>query len=145
MAAKGESELRMSKVLVTSQIELDLEEVLNGLAHLSTKELEQFVERVLLLQAQRRAPALPPKEAALLQKINNGVAPAVRERYRELNTKLLVEAITEEEHAEFLAIVDQIELADAERLQALIELARLRSLPVDQLMGQLGIRRPVYA
>lgn len=145
VAAKGESELRMSKVLVTSQIELDLEEVLNGLARLNPKELEQFVERVLSLQAHRRAPALPPKEADLLQKINNGVAPAVRQRYRELNTKLLAEAISEEERAEFLAIVDQIEMADAERLQALIELAQLRSLTVDQLMGQLGIRRPVYA
>lgn len=54
----------MSKTLVTSQIELDLEKVLNGFARLSTKELEQFVERVLLLEAQRRVPALPPKSGA---------------------------------------------------------------------------------
>jgi len=135
----------MSKVRVTAQSELDLEEVLNGLARLSTRELEQFVERVLSLQAHRRAPALPKKEAALLQKINNGVTSAVRERYRELNAKLLAEAITEEERTEFLAIVDQIEVADAERLQALIDLAQVRGLTVDQLMGQLGIRRPAYA
>ncbi|MEZ4705651.1 MAG: hypothetical protein R3A44_00510 [Caldilineaceae bacterium] len=133
----------MSKVLVTSQIELDLDEVLNGLAGLSAHELEQFVERVLSLQAHRRAPALPPQEMELLQIINNGVAAAVRKRYRELNEKLLAETISEAERAEFLAIVDQIEVADAERLNALIALAQLRALTVDQLMAQLGIQRQI--
>ncbi|MEZ4661485.1 MAG: hypothetical protein R2911_28375 [Caldilineaceae bacterium] len=135
----------MSKVLVTSQIELDMDEVLNGLARLNSQELEQFVERVLSLQAHRRAPSLPAQEADLLQRINHGVAGNVRQRYHELNEKLLAEAISVEERAEFLAIVDQIEAADAERLLALIELARLRSLTVDQLMQQMGIQRQIYA
>lgn len=135
----------MSKVAVTSRIELDLEEVLNGVAALSSRELEQFVERVLSLQAHRRAPALHKREADLLQIIGVGMAPEIRKRYRELNARLLAETMTEEERTEFLSIVDQIEVADAERMEALIELAQLRSVTVDQLMTQLGIRRTVYA
>jgi hypothetical protein len=57
----------MPKVHVTSQIEIDLDEVLQGLARLGTKELEQFVDKVITLQAQRRAPSLPKDETELLQ------------------------------------------------------------------------------
>lgn len=135
----------MPKVQVTSQIELDFDEVLKGIAHLGTNELEQFVDKVIALQAQRRAPSLPANEAELLQKINRGVPPKVRKRYHELNEKLHEETITQDEHQELLGLIDQIELADAERIRHLITLAQLRNLSVDSLMDQLGIRRPVYA
>ena len=135
----------MPKVQVTSQIELDFDEVLKGIAYLGANELEQFVDKVIALQAQRRAPSLPANEAELLQKINHGVPPKVRKRYHELNEKLHEEIITQEEHQELLGLIDQIELADAERIRHLIALAQLRNLSVDSLMDQLGIRRPVYA
>jgi hypothetical protein len=76
-------------------------------------------------------------EAELLQKINQGLPPEVRKRYDELNAKLHEETITPEEHQELLQLVDRIELADAERLQHLIELARIRNVSVDTLMNQL--------
>ena len=69
----------------------------------------------------------------------------VRQRYTELNDKLHDETIAPEEYQELLTLIDQIELADAERLRYLIELAQLRNISVDVLMDQLGIRRPVYA
>ena len=49
----------MPKVQVTSQIEIDLDEVVHGLAQLGTRESEQFADKVVALQAQRRAPSLP--------------------------------------------------------------------------------------
>ena len=55
----------MPTVHVTSQIEIDLDEVLHGLARLGTQELEQLVEKVIALQAQRRAPGLPKDETEL--------------------------------------------------------------------------------
>jgi hypothetical protein len=65
----------------------------------------------------------------------------VRKRYDELNDKLHEESITPEERAELLSLIDRIELADAERLQCLIELAQLRQISVETLMEQLGLRR----
>jgi hypothetical protein len=135
----------MPKVHVTSHIEIDLDEVLQGLARLGTTELEQFVEKVIALQAQRRAPSLPKDETELLQQINRGLPADIRQRYDALNAKLHDETITPQEHAELLALIDRVELADAERMQRLIALARLRGVSVDTLIEQLGVRRTTYA
>jgi hypothetical protein len=129
----------MPKVQVTSQIEIDFDDVLEGVARLESSELEQFTEKVIALRAQRRAPNLPKNEADLLQKINRGISPEIRQRYAELDAKLHAETITSAEQQELLKLTDQIELADAERIQDLIQLAHLRDISVDVLMAQLGI------
>jgi len=134
----------MPSVQVTSRIEIDFEEVLQGIGQLRMNDLERFVDRVIALQAQRRAPSLPKHEAELLQKINQGLPIEVRKRYEELNDKLHEETITPEEHQELLQLVDRLELADAERLRHLIELAGIRNVTVNALMHQLDIRRPAY-
>ncbi|MFN8473740.1 MAG: hypothetical protein U0822_16240 [Anaerolineae bacterium] len=81
----------------------------------------------------------------MLEQINRGVPPEVRQPYGELNDKLHDETITPEEQRELLELSDEIELADAERIRHLTALAQLRNIPVDTLMSQLGIRRPNYA
>jgi hypothetical protein len=145
MESSQESKSSMPKVHVTSQIEIDLDEVLHGLARLGTKELEQFVEKAIALQAQRRAPSLPKNETELLQQINRGLPADIRQRYDALNAKLHDEAITPQEHEELLTLIDRLELADAERMQRLVALAQIRGVSVDTLMEQLGIRRTTYA
>jgi len=135
----------MPKVHVTSSIEIDFAEVLNGLAQLETSELEPLVEQIIALQARRRAPCLTKNEADLLQRINQGPPPEARRRYAELTAKLHQETITSEEHQELLALIDQIELADAERMRHVIALAQLRQVSVDALLHQLGIRSHPYA
>jgi hypothetical protein len=135
----------MPKVQLTSQIELDVDELLRGVATLDMKTLDLFTERLLALRARRRAPNLSRSESELLQKINKPVPGAVRERFNLLNEKLQDETISPEEHQEFLQLVDQIELADAGRVQCLLELARLRRVSLDVLLQDLGIHPPAYA
>lgn len=125
--------------------EVSLAELLHGVEQLSTPDLENFVTNVLAVQARRRAPSLSKDEARLLQLINQGVPPEVRSRYQLLDEKLHDETITVAEHQELLELINQIELADAERMRYLVELARLRNTPLDSLMDQLGIRNPTYA
>lgn len=133
----------MPTVEVRSQVSLD--ELLNGVAQLDTSELEHFISQVLTLRAKRVAPSLPKEEAGLLQKINQGLPPDVQQRYDELTAKRRAETLTPEEHQELLALIDHIERADAERVQALTELAQLRNVSVTTLMAELGIRPPAYA
>ncbi len=81
-------------------------------------------------------------EAELLQKISQRLPPEVRKRYDELNAKLHEETITPEEHQELLQLVDRVELADAERLQHLIELARIWNVSVEALqMNRLYLKQ----
>ena len=132
----------MLKVQVTSQIEIDLNDVLKSVAQLEPNELEQVVNQFIALQARRRATSLSTAETDLLQRINQGLPPTIRSRYKELNAKLHEEMITPAEHEELLQLSDQIEQGDAERLRHLIALAQLRQVSVDTLMDQLGIRQP---
>ena len=132
----------MLKVQVTSQIEIDLDEVLKSVAQLEPNELEQVVNQLIALQARQRAVSLSTTETDLLQQINQGLPPTIRPRYEELNAKLHEETITPAEHEELLQLSDQIEQADAERLRHLIALAQLRQVSIDTLMDQIGIRRP---
>lgn len=122
-----------------------MDELLNGVAQLDTPELEQFISQVLTLRAKRIAPSLPEEEARLLEKINQGLPPDVQQRYDELTAKRRAETLTPEEHEELLDLIDRIEQADAERVQALAELAQRRGVSITTLMAELGIRRPAYA
>ena len=73
----------MLKVQVTSQIEIDLDEVLKSVAQLEPDELEQVVNQFIALQAQRRAASLSSAETDLLQRINQGLPLTLRSRLRE--------------------------------------------------------------
>ena len=133
----------MSTVQITSYVSFD--ELLHGVEQLNLTELEQFVFRVLSLQAQRKSPSLPRNEAKLLLKINQGLPSGVQKRYDELTAKRQAETLTSDEHQELLRLVDRIEKLDADRVKHLAELSRLRVIPLTTLMQDLGIRTPAYA
>jgi uncharacterized protein YPO0396 len=122
------------------EAELTSDKLLEAVKQLSGAELEQFVAQVMALQARRRSPSLSKDETELLLKINSGSPEDVHARYRELINKRQGERLTEDEHAELLRLTDETEMKQADRLEALAELARLRGTPVRELMDALGIK-----
>jgi hypothetical protein len=135
--------MTMPTIEVRSQVSLN--ELLNGVAQLDTPELERFIAQVLTLRAKRIAPCLQEEEAGLLEKISQGLSLEAQQRYDELTTKRRAATLTPEEHQELLTMIDLIERADAERAQALTDLAQLRNVSMTALMDELGIRPPDYA
>ena len=115
-------------------------DLLSGVAQLDTPELERFVSQVLALRAKRFAPNLSKQEAELLIKINQHWPIDLQHRYDKLTLKRQAETLTTEEHQELLAFIAQVEQADAERAQAMGSLAQLRSVPLPQLMQDLGVQ-----
>jgi len=99
----------MATVRVTSEVSLNLDQLLSGVAQLDTDELRNFVERVSLMLAQRRAASLPELEANLLQAINQGLPESTQHCYNELQAKLQNDAIAPEEHQELLRLIDVVE------------------------------------
>ena len=88
----------------------------------------------------RTAPArLSPKESKLLKKINSSLSAIEWERYRVLLAKRDAEELTEQEQAELTILSDQIEEANARRMKAVAELARLRKTTIPALMETLGL------
>jgi hypothetical protein len=82
---------------------------------------------------------LSKAEADLLQKINLGLSPEMWEQYHALIVKRHSETLTSQEQARLIEISDQIEQANADRIQYLIELANLRGTSLEAIMQKLGI------
>jgi len=111
---------------------------------LSLYELEKFVRQLIALQAYKKAPSLSKDESLLLQKINQGISLDMQKRYDELISRRQSEALNESEYNELLAISDQIEKLDTNRVACLKELAHIRHTSLSSLMKKLGIKTPVY-
>ena len=91
------------------------------------------------------APRLSKAETALFLKINRVLPAAQQHRYEELKTKRDEETLTPTEHAELLQLVEEHQQLWADRLQAVIELAKLRGLTPPAVFKQLGIHPSHYA
>jgi len=77
--------------------------------------------------------------AELQQRIQHAFPDHLRQRLRELTRKSEVEALNTDERAEYIALAERREEADAERLQAVLRLAQLRGVPPMQLLEEFGI------
>ena len=130
----------MAKVQVTSEVNIDTEQLLEGVAQLDTRELTHFLSQVGSILVSRGS--LPVSEAALIQQINQGLPAETQQHYDELQAKLSQDTISQEEHQILLELIDVVELASTERLKHLIALAQLRQVSVDEVMQQLEIQTP---
>ncbi len=100
-------------------------------------EAVQFVE-YLRFKA-NRSQAAPPSENVLLAVINRRLPPADQARLDDLRARNELGTISDSERSELLAFVERVEREDAERAEALVELARLRGLPLATLIRELKI------
>jgi hypothetical protein len=130
---------------VRIEAELSSEDLLKAAAQLSPRDLEEFVQRILALQAQRRAPSLAEAETELILKINQGAPSELQVRYDELVAKRRAETLTPDEHAELLRLTEQMEGLELQRVECLAALARLRQTSLTAVMDALGIRPPQHA
>jgi hypothetical protein len=109
--------------------------------HLLQKQLQPSQEKTT---TQANAPNLPSAEANLLQQINLGLSAEEWELYDALIAKRQAETLTDEEQLRLIAISDQIEMANAQRMSALIQLAHLRGTSLAIEMQNLGIEAPTH-
>lgn len=128
---------------VNSELERQLKKVASQLGLTPDTYIMRLLQRDLQTHA---APArLSPDESKLLKKINSSLSAIEWERYRLLLAKRDAETLNEREHAELVALSDQIEEANARRMKAVAELARLRKTTVPALVESLGLSSSAHA
>ena len=132
----------MTTVHVEAQ--LSSEELLKAVKQLNPIDLERLIHAALVLLAQQKAPNLEQTEAELLIKINQGIPADLQTHYDELISKRKSETLTPEEHGKLLKLTEQVEKLEAQRIECLAELARLRAVSPTELMNDLGIRKPEH-
>ncbi len=129
----------------TIQVDLPFDTLLNSLQQLNAEELTELAQHAARLGARRRAPNLTQTETDLLLKISQGIVPpTTQQRCAELTKKQRAEGLSDEEQAELMTLVDEVELLNAQRLACLVELANIRQISVDELMTNLQIKPLSY-
>lgn len=121
-------------------VQVKVEQLLDAVLQMPEDEFQQFVNKLFVLRARRRAPVLAEREAELLEKISQCLPPAVQARLNGLIKKRRAETITDDELQELIRMTNEVELFDAKRLEHLIELAHLRNVPLKKLIKQLGLK-----
>jgi hypothetical protein len=131
--------------MVTRKIQLTEEQnqTLEQLASSQGRSVSELIRTgidVLLRLDAPSAPRLPEIESELLLEINRGLLPSSAERYKELMSRRRTGELTPEEHRELLDLTDEAEQLQADRIERLAQLARLRGKPLRAVMDELGIR-----
>lgn len=132
-------------MVITIDITPELEMQLHNEAARVGLDTDRYIVTTLekhLHRARNDTPHLSTVETRLLQKVNLGLSQEVWQHYHELIAKRRAEILTPEEHATLITLSDQIEEANARRIEALAELARLRQTSLEELMSDLGLKEP---
>jgi transcriptional regulator with XRE-family HTH domain len=77
------------------------------------------------------------REASLLRRIHRGLPPGEQMRYAELIERRRAQTLSEAEHRELLHLNDRVEQLQVQRVEACIELARLRGVSFAEVIEQL--------
>lgn len=122
--------------------QISTDQIFSAVSQLSLPELENLFDRLLALQAERKASHLSATESALMKRINQSPTSDVRARMVQLRAKRDDGSINDDEYKELTKLVDRSEELHADRVAALVELAKLRGETLSALMNQLGIQFP---
>lgn len=129
----------MSTRSAVIQVEPDLAEAFNAAPKARKRQALSAMRQVLRPAKERKikAPRLSKKETELFLRINRGLSEEQRQRMEELNEKIEESTITDKEHAELLRLAEMAERISVDRLQAIVDLAKLRKISPEALMRQL--------
>ncbi|NHZ72262.1 MAG: hypothetical protein GWP17_04150 [Aquificales bacterium] len=117
---------------------ISLAELLNSLKQLDVDELSEVASTAVRLRANSRKQVLPKHETILLQQINSTLIPVDQARMDVLIEKRQAEMLTEAELTELIALSDHVEEIQTKRLSALIELAAIRDVSLENLKESLN-------
>lgn len=121
-------------------IQIEPDQLLQAALQMSRPEIEQFVRKLVALKIREETPGLSERETELMLKINQALPAKSQQRLNVLIEKRRAETISASELRELKKLTDQVENFDAMRLEALLELAQLRQVPLRKLIKQLGLK-----
>ena len=131
--------------VVQLNAELSFDQLVNAVAQLPQPEFQKFLHTVDRIHPLHEEHRLSSREADVLLKINQGIPPTVQQRYDELMERRDARTLTPEEYQELLELTDRVELLDAERMEYIVKLARLREQPLHILLEELGMSPSAHA
>lgn len=129
----------MQTVNIKKGLQIGFDDLVQGVSRLSTTELTAFFEKLNHTLSGQQSLASLREEAVLLKQIKAIMPTSVVRRFKELQTKQHNNSITEKEQEEILMITDFIEGKSAERVALLGALAKIRQVPLIDLVKSLQL------
>lgn len=136
----------MATKTATITVDADVAQAWNAAPAAKRKRIHAVIRNQLFNggAVKKEVPHFSKKESELLLLISRNLSDEQRARMLELTDKMEFESITDKEHAELLRLTDKAEQLQATRLQAVIELAKLRGISFEEVMKQLGFKHRKY-
>ncbi len=130
----------MQTVEIKKGLQVGFDDLVQSVSRLNTAELTAFFEKLNhIIEGQK--PLLPfGEEAILLKQIKAIIPMSVIRRFKELQVKQHDNTISEKEQEEILVITDFIEEKSAERVKLLAALAKIRQIPLPDLVKKLQLK-----
>lgn len=135
---------------ITLELEPELEQQLREAAAQVGLSPDRYIagtlQQYLRFLAAHQSPKqyLSSDEATLLININRSLSAIEWSTYQELLAKRQAETLTSNEQDTLIALSDQIEATNVQRITYLVELARLRNTKLDVVMRELGLKPVVH-
>lgn len=117
----------------------DLEQKLRATASEAGENIDEYIVKLLEKNVQEKVLDSSFSQTALLQIINQGLSPEAWARFHALLQKRDNQVITNTELGELIDLTEDIEIAHAQRMEALVALATMQNKPLPALMNELGI------
>ena len=131
---------------ITLQITPELESKVRTAASRIGVSPDAYVTKIIKQYVDDPQPTADKEsETTLLQQINIGFPPEFWQQYHQLVEKRQAEQLTPAEQHALIQFSDQIEMANVQRMKALIQLSQMRQTSLEDLMDTLGIKPPSYA
>ena len=121
---------------ITIHIDSELEQRLYQLSAKQGLEVEHFIEQLLKNEVQNS----PTEEEELVAKISQGASEEKWKRFHELKKLRIAEKLSPVEHQELIAVYDEIEAVHADRMFHLVQLSKIKNVPVLQLMDEFDLK-----
>lgn len=122
------------------QIKMSADQLLKVVKRMPNNERADFIDRVQKLRPKHRARRLSHEESKLMMQINQTLSQEEQKRFDKLNARRRAEKLTKQEYNELMALNDKVEFFNVNRLEALLELAKIRKTTVSALMDELQLR-----
>jgi hypothetical protein len=130
------------KMSLTINLPTSVEQQFRKEATINGLSLDNYLLRLLQQASKISQKQLSSKqylESELLKKINLDITEEEWTNYRHLVGLMRAEKLTPQAHETLITLGDKIEIANAQRVKYLFELAELRGISVEKLMENLSI------
>ncbi|WP_421949216.1 hypothetical protein [Phaeodactylibacter xiamenensis] len=127
----------MSSVRISSQI--TVKDLLQGVAQLSSEELDYFIERAIEIRSSKEGISEEAQIKTLIEAVGKGPEQSWLQRLEELDQKRINNALSDQELKEFQQMGEELEEWSAQRLKHLVQLAALKKTDLPALVKELEL------